>query len=74
MSSKYKAIRLFDGIGMVRPGPRTLIPTMRCLFRLPEASIERLRKFLLPLELAEAELKAKPAAAAACFVAILTAP
>ena len=31
--------------------------------RLPDASIERLRKFLLPLELAEAELKAKPAAA-----------
>ena len=28
-----------------------------------EASLERLRKFLLPLELAEAELKAKPAAA-----------
>lgn len=31
--------------------------------RLPEASVERLRKFLLPIELAEAELKAKPAAA-----------
>src|SRR3989441_4666315 len=31
--------------------------------RMPEASLERLRKFLLPLELAEAELKAKPAAA-----------
>jgi 8-oxo-dGTP pyrophosphatase MutT (NUDIX family) len=30
---------------------------------LAEASIERLRKFLLPLELAEAELKTKPAAA-----------
>lgn len=30
---------------------------------LAEASIERLRKFLLPVELAEAELKAKPAAA-----------
>jgi 8-oxo-dGTP pyrophosphatase MutT (NUDIX family) len=30
---------------------------------LSEASVERLRKFLLPLELAEAELKAKPAAA-----------
>jgi len=30
---------------------------------LSEASIERLRKFLLPLELAEAELRAKPAAA-----------
>ena len=30
---------------------------------LREASIERLRKFLLPLELAEAEMKAKPAAA-----------
>ncbi|MGI0148464.1 MAG: NUDIX hydrolase [Thermoplasmata archaeon] len=30
---------------------------------MPEASVERLRKFLLPLELAEAELKAKPAAA-----------
>jgi 8-oxo-dGTP pyrophosphatase MutT (NUDIX family) len=28
-----------------------------------QASIERLRKFLLPVELAEAELKAKPAAA-----------
>ena len=28
-----------------------------------DASLERLRKFLLPLELAEAELKAKPAAA-----------
>ena len=28
-----------------------------------EVSLERLRKFLLPLELAEAELKAKPAAA-----------
>lgn len=28
-----------------------------------EASLERLRKFLLPIELAEAELKAKPAAA-----------
>jgi len=28
-----------------------------------EPSVERLRKFLLPLELAEAELKAKPAAA-----------
>src|SRR5256712_11594169 len=32
-------------------------------FRVSEASLERLRKFLLPLELAEAELKAKPAAA-----------
>ncbi len=31
--------------------------------RVSEASLERLRKFLLPLELAEAELKAKPAAA-----------
>jgi 8-oxo-dGTP pyrophosphatase MutT (NUDIX family) len=31
--------------------------------RLSEASVERLRKFLLPLELAEAELRAKPAAA-----------
>src|SRR3989475_12835001 len=31
--------------------------------RMPEGSLERLRKFLLPLELAEAELKAKPAAA-----------
>src|SRR3989304_6008526 len=31
--------------------------------RLPEASVPRLRKFLLPVELAEAELKAKPAAA-----------
>src|SRR2546425_846264 len=31
--------------------------------RVSEASIERLRKFLLPLELAEAELKARPAAA-----------
>ena len=30
---------------------------------MPEASLERLRKFLLPIELAEAELKAKPAAA-----------
>jgi len=30
---------------------------------LPEASLDRLRKFLLPVELAEAELKAKPAAA-----------
>jgi 8-oxo-dGTP pyrophosphatase MutT (NUDIX family) len=30
---------------------------------LVDASIERLRKFLLPLELAEAELKTKPAAA-----------
>ena len=30
---------------------------------MPDASLERLRKFLLPLELAEAELKAKPAAA-----------
>ncbi len=37
-----------DGIGRVR---------------VSEASLERLRKFLLPLELAEAELKAKPAAA-----------
>src|SRR5438445_4266844 len=36
---------------------------MPCHFSLSEASIERLRKFLLPLELAEAELKAKPAAA-----------
>ena len=36
---------------------------MHCHSRLSEASIERLRKFLLPLELAEAELKAKPAAA-----------
>ena len=36
---------------------------MRCHFELSEASVERLRKFLLPLELAEAELKAKPAAA-----------
>src|SRR6267143_1965576 len=35
---------------------------MRCHFELSEASVERLRKFLLPLELAEAELKAKPAA------------
>jgi len=31
--------------------------------RVSEASLERLRKFLLPLELAEAELKARPAAA-----------
>src|SRR3989442_14772107 len=31
--------------------------------RVSEASLARLRKFLLPLELAEAELKAKPAAA-----------
>src|SRR5216684_874604 len=31
--------------------------------RVSEASLERLRKFLLPVELAEAELKAKPAAA-----------
>src|SRR5437870_12884289 len=31
--------------------------------RVSAASLERLRKFLLPLELAEAELKAKPAAA-----------
>src|SRR2546430_9336951 len=31
--------------------------------RVSEASLERLRKFLLPLELAEAELKTKPAAA-----------
>src|SRR3989304_31137 len=31
--------------------------------RLPEASVPRLRKFLLPVELAEAELKATPAAA-----------
>ena len=30
---------------------------------MPEASLPRLRKFLLPSELAEAELKAKPAAA-----------
>ena len=36
---------------------------MPCHFSLSEASIERLRKFLLPLELAEAELRAKPAAA-----------
>jgi len=33
-----------------------------------EASLERLRKFLLPLELAEAELKAKPAAAVMIIV------
>jgi len=33
------------------------------LARLPEASLERLRKFLLPIELAEAELRTKPAAA-----------
>lgn len=31
--------------------------------QLPEASFERLRKFMLPVELAEAELRAKPAAA-----------
>src|SRR5204862_1172475 len=43
--------------------PRILIPIMPCHFSLSEASIERLRKFLLPLELAEAELRAKPAAA-----------
>src|SRR5205823_13633873 len=36
--------------------------TNRCHFAVSEASIERLRKFLLPLELAEAELKTKPAA------------
>src|SRR5438309_8055794 len=36
--------------------------------RMPEASLERLRKFLLPLELAEAELKAKPAAAVMIIV------
>ena len=38
-----------------------------CL-RVSEASLERLRKFLLPLELAEAELKAKPAAAVMIIV------
>src|SRR5438093_10810324 len=32
-------------------------------FQVSEPSLDRLRKFLLPVELAEAELKAKPAAA-----------
>ena len=41
----------------------TLISRKRCHFAVSEASVERLRKFLLPLELAEAELKTKPAAA-----------
>src|SRR6267378_5818539 len=44
--------------GAVNPNTDDALP-----LRLSDASIERLRKFLLPLELAEAELKAKPAAA-----------
>src|SRR5438132_1972950 len=42
----------------------TLISTKRCHFAVSDASIERLRKFLLPLALAAAALKTKPAPAA----------
>jgi len=51
-------VRVDRGLRAVNPNTDDALP-----LRLSEASIERLRKFLLPLELAEAELKAKPAAA-----------
>jgi len=42
---------------------KAITPDVMDRGRVPEASLDRLRKFLLPIELAEAELKAKPAAA-----------